>query len=164
MRVDFFNPDCQQQTNAAQFGLCDDENGTVAYVDTTPSARWVATVHNAKQQTVTFTAIDQCVSLLQADNNMSSRCDAMLTYDKHIDFIELKNQRTQWIAKAVAQLSSTISEFFTHYDQQDFQQKRAFACNRKHRPFQYSHRDLMQRFYHQHGVRLLIQADITLSD
>ena len=56
--MDFFKPDCQSGPfNQAQFGLCDDQNATRAYVDTATPEKWAATGDNRSQLAVTCTAI-----------------------------------------------------------------------------------------------------------
>ncbi|MEY4978801.1 MAG: hypothetical protein RLZZ352_1071 [Pseudomonadota bacterium] len=46
-----------------RFGVCDDQTGQTAYVDTFVgnADHWIATVENKNQVPVTFTAIDKCV-------------------------------------------------------------------------------------------------------
>ena len=77
--MDFFKQECQcGPFSQAQFGLCDDQNTTRAYVDTANRAKWVATVENPSQKAVAFTAIDKCV-IQDCDVAGQGRCDGMLT-------------------------------------------------------------------------------------
>ena len=47
MSLNFFRADCQYPSIAANtFGLCDNQDGTKAYPDTTNSDIWIAEVKN----------------------------------------------------------------------------------------------------------------------
>ena len=62
MSVNFFETDCKEDTRKEkQFGICDDQNGTKAYTNTTDSTKWIAIVKNVKEIDVSFTAIDNCI-------------------------------------------------------------------------------------------------------
>lgn len=77
--MDFFKPECQSGPfSQERFGLCDDQNATPAYIDTTTPEKWVATVENPARKAVTFTAIYKCV-IQDGDEPSRGRCDGMLT-------------------------------------------------------------------------------------
>lgn len=162
MSINFFTATCQSHTAAARFGLSDDENNTPAYIDTADEEKWGAIVENQEIVKVTFTAIDNCIAILRTDGSMERRCDGMLTYTDNIVFVELKNQRKNWIPDAVEQLGSTIKCFTKHHDLKSFQHKRAFACNKKHPNFHISHKEKMKKFYNTYKIRLNIQAEIKI--
>ncbi len=111
MSINFFDLNCQEITNAVKFGLCDDQlpSNKPAYIDVISPNKWIAVVINTDAIEVTFTAIDHC---LKIDSNLGDRCDAMLTYQDKIIFVELKERRNkQWLAKGEEQLENTISIF-----------------------------------------------------
>jgi len=58
MSIDFFNPVCQETVNDRLFGLCDDQDGHMAYTDTCNQAKWMATVRNNTGMDCVFTATD----------------------------------------------------------------------------------------------------------
>ncbi|NJO14694.1 MAG: hypothetical protein HC877_02815 [Thioploca sp.] len=93
---------------------------------------------------------------------MERRCDGMLTYTDNIIFVELKNQRKNWISDAVEQLKITIECFTKHHDLNLFKRKRAFACNKKHPNFCTGHKETMKRFFDTYKIRLNIQAKIKI--
>ncbi len=160
--MDFFKPDCQSGPfNQAQFGLCDDQNATRAYVDTATPEKWVATVENPSQRAVTFTAIDKCV-IQDGDEPERGRCDCMLTTDALLYLVELKDERRNWMPHALEQLESTIRFLRDHHDLTGFSHKKAFACNKRHKAFATIDNELQRRFFRDYGFRLDVQATVLL--
>ena len=111
------------------FGICDDEDEsakTPAYVSIDPTDKWVAIVQNRTEKPINFTAVDNCIEIRRANGDMDNRCDAILTNDEHIVFIELKVQRTSgWITHAVdEQLQTTIDHFKENCDIDKYRYKR----------------------------------------
>jgi hypothetical protein len=158
--MDFFETSCQEPPiNESLFGLCDDRNGAKAYTNTDDKTKWIATVKNENNITLTFTAIDKCV-IKEDEEPDRGRCDGMLTSAEHIYFVELKNEAKGWINEAIAQLESTIKFFKANHDIGVFKHKKAFACNKKHRRFQEIDNELNLRFFRTYGVRIDIQAEI----
>ena len=160
--MDFFKPDCQSGPfNQAQFGLCDDQNATRAYVDTTTPEKWVATVDNPSRRAVTFTAIDKCV-IQDGDEPERGRCDCMLTTDDLLYLVELKDEKRNWMPHALEQLESTIRFLRDHHDLTGFRHKKAFACNKRHKAFATIDNELQRRFFRDYGFRLDVQATVLL--
>ncbi|MBI9108347.1 MAG: hypothetical protein JEZ04_16495 [Spirochaetales bacterium] len=133
MKLDFFNPRCQETPRSdVLFGICDDEDGTRAYTTTDNNNSWVASVINEREIELTFTAVDKCV-LHDGDMPGRGRCDGMLTSDKHLFLIELKNQSPPWLSDTQKQLESSIN-FLEEYHEAElrgYQIKKIFACNKK---------------------------------
>ncbi|HHE07959.1 MAG TPA: hypothetical protein ENL01_03560 [Chlorobaculum parvum] len=158
--MNFFDSACQEPARKdCLFGLCDDQDGTKAYTNTNDPSKWVATVQNDSKVELTFTAIDNCV-IMSNEEYERRRCDGMLTSTRHIFFIELKDQRAGWKADAVAQLESTIQFFIENHDINEFRHKKAFACNKKHQPFQIIDQETRLRFFRQCGFHIDVQARI----
>ena len=158
--MDFFNPACQSGPfDQPQFGLCDDQNATRAYVDTANRERWVATVENPSKRAVTFTAIDKCV-IQDGDEPGRGRCDAMLTTDDLLYLVELKEQEPPWQQHAIDQLESSIRFLLAHHDVSRFRHKKAFACNRRRPAFVTIEHNLMLRFRREYGFRIDVQATV----
>jgi hypothetical protein len=158
--MDFFKRECQSGPfNQARFGLCDDQNSTRAYVDTTNPAKWVATVDNPSQQAVTFTAIDKCV-IADGDVPGRGRCDGMLTTENQLYLVELKDQKTSWQPHAIAQLESTIQFLREHHDLSPYRHKKAFACNKRHSAFATVDHELKRRFFRDYRFRIDVQATV----
>ena len=158
--MDFFKPECQSGPfDQVQFGLCDDQNTTRAYVDTATPEKWVATVKNPSQKAVIFTAIDKCV--IQDDEARGrGRCDGMLTTDSLLYLVELKEQNAPWQQHAIDQLESSIQFLLEHHDISRFRHKKAFACNKRRQVFATIENDLQLRFRRSYGFRIDIQGDV----
>lgn len=160
--MDFFNPTCQGGPfNQDRFGLCDNQNTTRAYVDTTNPEKWVATVKNPSQKSVTFTAIDKCV-IQDGEELGRGRCDGMLTTEDLLYLVELKDQKSNWKPNAIDQLESTILFLREHHDLTRFRTKKAFACNKRHKPFATVENELMRRFHREYGFRVDVQATVLI--
>ncbi len=81
---------------------------------------------------------------------------------EHIYFVELKNERKQWMKNAIEQLESTIQFFIKYHDISVFKHKKAYACNKKHRHFQEIDNELNLRFFRAYGVRIDVQAEVII--
>jgi hypothetical protein len=167
MSINFFDANCQSQTNQPKFGLCDDPNKDKdpAYIDTDDCSKWIAIVENNQKIEVIFTAIDNCIEILRSDGTMDNRCDGMLTYNKHIIFVELKerNFRNSWVVKGEKQLKNTINVFIANHDLAIYKFKIAHIANNKQPDFQSSQMIRMERFKNETGFRLIIQNTIKVS-
>ena len=165
--MDFFKAQCQSGPYTQErFGVCDDPIGRPAYVDTTLANKnkWIATVSNPKQIPVTFTAIDKCV-IQNADALGRGRCDAMLTTNKTLVLLELKDRKkkSDWRQQACDQLESTILFLNEHHPRQleQFTRKKAHACNRKIQRFVELEPELKRRFW-QYRFHIDTQATVVV--
>jgi hypothetical protein len=161
MPVNFFEEACRAgPIAAAEFGICDNQDGGKAFIAYDNRHAWIARVDNRGKLELMFTAIDNCVEMFRGDGKMDKRCDGMLTSGDHIVFIELKSQGKQWVSAAVAQLKSTIRHFIENHDISVFKYKRAYACNNRHPRFHVIDHEMKQQFYREFKVRLNVQAVI----
>jgi hypothetical protein len=167
MSINFFDANCQSQTNQYKFGLCDDPNKDKdpAYIDTVDCSKWIAIVENNQEIEVIFTAIDNCIEILRSDGTMDNRCDGMLTYNNHLIFVELKekNYRNNWVVKGEKQLKNTINVFIANHDLEIYKSKKAYIANNKKPTFQSSQITRMDKFKDETGFRLIIQNTIEIS-
>ena len=160
--MDFFKPECQSGPfGQERFGLCDDQNATPAYVDTTTPEKWVATVENPARKAVTFTAIDKCV-IQDGDEPSRGRCDGMLTTEDLLYLVAWKDTKDDWQSHAIEQLASTIMFLHNHHDLTRFRHKKAFACNKRHRAFATIDNELQRRFFQNYGFRIDVQATVLI--
>ena len=164
MSIDFFEARCQSNTTTTLFGICDNEDGSPAFIDEVNQDIWIAKVINDLETNVIMTAVDNCISILRVDGTMDNRCDAMLIYTDNIIFVELKNQSKHWITHAVEQLETTIINFMKENDITIFRHKRAFAVNKKHPRFEYGNPERRQRFFSEYKIRLNIEATIKITN
>lgn len=162
--MDFFATQCQSGPfTDARFGVCDEQQGRPAYVDLADESKWIATVENKSQTPVTFTAIDKCV-MGDSDELGRGRCDGMLTTDRLLYLLELKDKEPPWQKHAIEQLESTIEFLKEHHKEKlgQYRNKKAFACNRKHAHFAVLDAEQKKRFFTMHGFRLDTQATVIL--
>lgn len=164
MKIDFDKPSCQTAGILHPvFGLVDPQDKGPAYVSISNKDEWVAEVENRSGQPLHFTAVDNCVEIMRPDGQMDYRCDGLLTGAGYLIFVELKDQRGEWIQHAVEhQLMTTIIHFKDNCDIGRYKKRYAYACNKRHPQFQYSHMALMEEFRRSTGVRLCIVNKIVI--
>lgn len=165
MTINFFNTRCSEIAKTDEiFGICDDQNGTKAYTDTTDPGKWIALVKNENETAITFTAIDNCLIVFkESSKDKESSCDGMLTYLDSLFLIELKSQRTGgWIPEAIGQLESTIKVMLANHDMSSYRYKKAFICNKKRPNFHQIDHELNRKFFREYGFRIDIQDEIVI--
>lgn len=58
MNVDFFEENCRtSDITHERFGICDDENGDIAYISNKSEQNWVATAINEENYLLVFTQL-----------------------------------------------------------------------------------------------------------
>ena len=148
----------------ALFGICDDTHLAYSTISGNPD-EWGAIVSNPKNMMTQFVPIDHNIIVHDDNGNEISQCDGMLyTQGKEwIAFVELKDVRKGWKRKPYEQLESTISLFLDNHDYRIFTKRYAYAVNKRHPHFAFSHKDEMQHFYQQYKFRLLYQRNIDIT-
>jgi len=161
MKIDFFKTACQEVERTDKlFGICDDDNAEKAYTTITDSHKWIATIKNNAQKSISFTAIDNCIEIFkEATNNQTSTCDGMLSFEETLYLIELKNQKALWKNKAIQQLENTIKIMLNNHDLNEFKYKKAFACNKKHPRFATIDHERNKRFFKEYGFRIDVPSN-----
>jgi hypothetical protein len=122
-------------------------------------------VVNEERYAVTFTAIDTCIPIRQADGTMHKRCDGVLTYVASIIFIELKERGgsgSSWVKDAELQLKTTIGFFEKTADAEIFSQKKAYIANKNRPKFKESQIRRMEQFLADTGYVLRVENRIIL--
>lgn len=160
--INFNQADCQSVSNSDRFGLHDPENGTKAIIDETEEVIWNCTVLNPSTFDCVFTAIDNCIEILDEDGNQKRSCDGVLTYEGHVILVELKHRASKWIPTGIDQVRQTVDLFMEGRDLADFGKKIAVVANSKHPQFKYGHLSKMERFRNETGFRLLIVGELVL--
>jgi hypothetical protein len=160
--MNFFNIACQEAPILADiFGLCDDRLGQPAYTKMDDPDSWVATVQNRSGEAVVFTAIDKCV-INDHEFPGRGRCDGMLTTDRILYLVELKDQEPPWQTGALEQLRSTIQFLIENHDITRFSIKKVFACNKKRTRFVTFDNEENQRFMRETSFRKDFQSTIVV--
>lgn len=162
--INFFEENCREENIVyRQFGICDDQNSEVAYIDVDNNSKWIASVINPNSKPVCFTAIDNCIEIRRENGNMDLRCDGMIDYPDNIVFIELKNQHTGgWASDGLQQIESTILHYQHNHDLSLHKYKRAFVINKKRKHFQTIETELKRRFFDTYRVRISIGGEINI--
>lgn len=164
MQVNFFDATHAQTTNATNFGICDDQNRTPAYIDETNTDNWVADVRNTSEKATTFYPIDYCVETLRPDGTMDNRCDGMMKYDDKLIFIELKDRDNQgWLGHGLKQLKSSIGHFEkAHPNLLSSLTIKAHLCNKQRPSAARSYNIIRARFKDDTGYTVDINRVITI--
>lgn len=162
MSLNFFKSACQYPLlNSAKFGLCDNQDGSMAYPDQFNQESWIAEVRNDKHRKIICTAIDKCI-INDNEYRNKGRCDLMLTSDNLLYLVELKNQEPPWQSFAIEQLNSTIIILLENHDIKQFKKRKAFACNKKRDRFVVLDNEFNKAFYKRTTFRIDIQAEIVV--
>lgn len=170
MKVNFFAPVYQREQvrKDAEFGLNDGiqlngEEG-MAYSTTDEAEKpWNACVKNTESHEVKFLPLDHNIIIHPAPSETYSLCDGMLWHDKEwLAFVELKVRGGGWIQNNIDQLQSTIGLFNENHDYKTFRHREAYAANRKHPAYHYSHKVQMNEFRSKTKFRLIIQSTIVV--
>lgn len=167
MSINFSEAACQTFSDRKLFGLCDDPPpaSNHAYIDENDGAKWIAVVMNDDRYNVTFTAIDNCISINRPDGKHAKRCDGVLNYDSTVTFVELKQRGAignAWVTDAEKQLRATIGFFELEDVAGDFSKKKAYIANSEYPKFKESQARRMEQFFDDTGYVLRIENRIIL--
>ena len=159
MAINFFNPDCIRNTNEPFFGLVDLPPATISLDNET---NWNAEIDNSAQSfTITLTAIDGCIEIPRAEGE---RCEAMITYDNAIMFIELKDRDSgRWAGKARDQLENSIRLYDRDADLGVFTRKYAHIANKRRPYFKSGGSSFFQEFEDRTDFVLRVSYEIKIT-
>jgi hypothetical protein len=157
--IEFFSTNCSEPVlNSKIFGICDDNNSEKAYTNKGDNSKWIATVKNTNKKDITFTAIDNCINIEEG-----RRCDAMLTFENSLFLVELKNKFRLKQNEGIEQLENTIKVLQENTDISEFNNRKAFLCNKKGKRFVTIQFELKKRFFdNTKGFKLDIQSEIVI--
>ncbi len=165
MKIDFFNTPCTEKKaiTSERFGICDDRDETKAYTDLDDDSKWIAVINNKKCKAITFTAIDNCITVFKKNTkDKEETCDGMLIFDHCLYLVELKIKREQWRKKARSQLKNTIRLIQNNHNIETFTVKKAIACNKKHPNFQVINAEKNKRLFTETGFVFEERRDILI--
>ena len=167
MSIIFFEAKCQTSSARKLFGLFDDPPpaSNPACIDELDGAKWIAVVVNEDTYQVTFTAIDNCITIKRPDGKSAKRCDGVLTYNSTVTFVELKQRGAignEWVKDAEKQLRTTIGYFELEDDAEDYNKKKAYIANSEHPKFKESQTRRIEQFFDDTGYVLRIENRIIL--
>ncbi|HEX3009680.1 MAG TPA: hypothetical protein VHO90_18895 [Bacteroidales bacterium] len=165
MSINFFDTKCIDKSNRKLFGLCDDLPDNRAYLDEQNGSKWIAVVVNDYQYDVNFIAIDKCLKTLRIDGTQDKRCDGLLTHEKTVTFVELKEIggfSTSWIKDGEQQLRTSIGYFEKIEEAKNYTVKKAYIANNEHPKARTSQAIRMEKFRNDTGYILRIENRIIL--
>jgi hypothetical protein len=163
--LNFFDDACKSESDEAFFGLCDDPkaNTEPAYIDEDEREKWIAEVSNPARKNVSFHAIDNCIPLYREDGKMEKRCDGMLSYDKKLIFLELKDRgKGLWMKEARIQLTVTFNAFLLHHEKHSFSSLCAYIGKKQRPHYNTAGSEQIQRFKDETGLILRVQNKIQI--
>lgn len=136
MQINYFQERNKQSSNKERFGLCDDENQSIAYIDEENEEKWNGIVENKGKIEVSFYPIDYSLEIKRPNGEDSRKCEGILCYNnlKNIVFAELKDRKLKqrWKEDAIEQLKETIQYFFNNYSKAGFDKIECWIANKKH--------------------------------
>lgn len=176
--MDFFDSVYQNIINLDLFGICDNGNGTIAYISNSLPSNWIATVKNPSREALWFYPIDFRLIFLRPNGDPDNICDCMLVKsDKKLLFVELKNSiqdyterdtlgsinKISWMEKGIIQLTQTIHHFKIHHSNEfnSYKEKHAYISN-KARPNYSINATIQDKFKKSTGFRLHINTQIQI--
>ncbi len=167
MSINFFETKCQTFSSRKLFGLCDDPPpaSNPAYIDELNGAKWIAVVINKDRIEVTFTAIDNCITIKKPEGEFAKRCDGVLNYNSTVTFVELKQRGAignAWVKDAEKQLRTTIGYFELEDEAENYNKKKAYIANSEHPKFKESQTRRMEQFFDDTSYVLRIENRIIL--
>lgn len=170
MPIDYFSKNTDYSSNK-RFGLCDDSTDgkeqDPAYIDNdfANEDHWIGKVNNPQEIKVQFNPIDNCVDIFDIDNprKRSRRCDCLLSYNKKLIFVELKERgKGRWVRDAKKQLADTYRRFKKENDITMYESIEAQACNRLRPIMNKTRTTSLQEFKDKVGIRIKIQQEIDI--
>lgn len=166
MRVNYLDAKCSTKTSEKKFGLCDDDNKKPAYINLDNEAIWIATVVNNAGKSLQFTAIDNCIEILNHDKSIASRCDVMLYYENRLFLVELKTKRKDWKAEGLEQIEATIKRMLVENKKfyLGFAKRLAIVANNKRTNpcFQDFDAEKREYFKKEYKIHIQFEAEIVI--
>lgn len=157
MAINFFEPNCITVTSEKVFGIYDIPP---ASLDFTNDEIWIAWVDNEKKKAITFTAIDKCLNIPRIEGE---RCEAMITYDDTLIFIELKDaDGGRWSGKARDQITNTIKLFVRDVGLGNYRRCYGHISNKQRPYFKSGGKSFFQKFEDDTGFILRVSEVIKI--
>lgn len=111
------------------FYVKDDQNQTpVRLVNLDSFDNKCIKVVNDLRENVEFIPVDNNIPLKRPDGSDDEICDVLLSTEKRLTFIEIKDVRENWKSRAKSQVESTITHFDVHHSDQK-RKRQAYLCN-----------------------------------
>jgi len=141
------------------------KNGTKAYTNVSDKTKWIAKVNNDNDLAISFTAVDNCIIVFkEGTKDKESTCNGMLTFLNALYLIELKKQGTGgWLSDAKSKLENTIKLLNSKHNLEEYNYKKAYACNKRHPSFTVINASERKAFFERtKGFRIDAQTEILI--
>jgi len=157
MAIDFFKANCKSKTSETEFGIIDLEPSELSFSD---GEHWHVTINNPNAREITHTAIDKCLDIPFEEGE---RCDSMLSYNRTLIFVEIKERSYgRWAGEAKVQLTNTIRLFKMYNDIGSFTHLYGQIANKKRPYFRAGLNNFSQHFEDETGFVLRVSPKILI--
>jgi hypothetical protein len=157
MAINFFEPQCVKITLEKVFGIFDNPPASLDFAN---SDIWIAWVDNSNEFKVTFTAIDKCLNIPTSEGE---RCEAMMTHNDVLIFIELKDATGgRWAGKSRDQLTNTIALFKRDIGLAGYSRLYGHIANKQRPHFKSGGKAFSQKFEDETGFVLRVSEVIKI--
>jgi len=151
MAINFFDTQCITLISDKIFGIYDIPPATV---DTNNDEQWIAWVDNPKEIEITFIAVDKCLNIPYSEGD---RCEAIISYNENLTFIELKDRDGgRWAGKSRDQLVNTIALFKRDVGLERYTKLSAHIANKQRPNFFAGGMNFYQQFEDETGFILRV--------
>lgn len=153
MSVDFFTAH-HTQSSKTVFGLFDEPDPAKepAYILEGRESEWIGIVRNPDEKDIHFYGLDDSLIIEKRVSEESriereSLCDGMIHHDNNLSFVELKSRTgSNWLSKATGQLINTVRLFAKHHTLDNYEDVKAYVCNRLRPMATLNYTNQIQRF------------------
>ena len=157
MAINFFEATCRSVTSEEIFGIIDAPPATLIFNN---AEDWDVWVDNHLGTEVCMTAIDDCLKIPSAEGE---RCEAMITYDDVLIFVELKDcDGGRWAGKARDQLINTIALFRRDANITNYTRLYGHIANKQRPHFKAGGKNFSQQFEDETGFILRVSDVIKI--
>lgn len=157
MAINFFEEVCTDNTNETVFGIYDRPPAMLSFHD---PDNWNVWVDNYDKTEITFVAIDHCLHIPEYEGE---RCEAMITYNDVLMFIELKDRDGgRWAGKSRDQLINTIKIFKREADITLYNRLYGHIANKQRPDFKAGNKTFYQEFEDKTGFILRVSNMIKI--
>jgi hypothetical protein len=151
MAIDFFAAKCKAATAEKIFGIYDVPPAELRFDN---AHVWHLWVDNPGGVEITLRAVDHCLDIPRAEGE---RCEAMITYNNVLVFIELKDRDGgRWAGKSRDQLINTITLFKRDADITPFKRLYGHIANKQRPNFKAGNKTFYQEFEDKTGFILRV--------
>lgn len=157
MAINFFKAECITKSSKDVFGIYDIPPATIDFEN---EDVWIAWVDNEKEIEITFIAVDKCLDIPDEEGE---RCEAIISYNETLTFIELKDRDGgRWAGKSRDQLINTIRLFKRDVGLDGYRKFYGHIANKQRPYFKSGGMSFYQKFVDETGFILRVSDVIKI--